>query len=234
MAAKAQPAPRSQGVRAKRLSLFATPLAVSLLPETEDLKPALSALILACYQEDAQSEDAQLTTGLAWRGSFSRASNGPPQLAPLSEAAIVLAETMQAESGQAESGQAESGQAESDGAWDVSWRAEVLNPGQGFDVQCLKGGLWCASYLVDDGGAAASGGELELQDPRGAAPVMYAPGLTFAAPGGETLGISQTVRPKEGALIVFPAWLLQSTALHQGSDARLSLSLLLRPQSPQR
>lgn len=224
MAAKAQPAPRSQGVRAKRLSLFATPLAVSLLPETEDLKPALSALILACYQEDAQSEDAQLTTGLAWRGSFSRASNGPPQLAPLSEAAIVLAETMQAESGQAES----------DGAWDVSWRAEVLNPGQGFDVQCLKGGLWCASYLVDDGGAAASGGELELQDPRGAAPVMYAPGLTFAAQGGETLGISQTVRPKEGALIVFPAWLLQSTALHQGSDARLSLSLLLRPQSPQR
>jgi hypothetical protein len=219
MAAKAQPAPRSQGVRAKRLSLFATPLAVSLLPETEDLKPALSALILACYQEDAQSEDAQLTTGLAWRGSFSRASNGPPQLAPLSEAAIVLAETIQAESG---------------GAWDVSWRAEVLNPGQGFDVQCLKGGLWCASYLVDDGGAAASGGELELQDPRGAAPVMYAPGLTFAAPGGETLGISQTVRPKEGALIVFPAWLLQSTALHQGSDARLSLSLLFRPQSPQR
>ena len=224
MAAKAQPAPRSQGVRAKRLSLFATPLAVSLLPETEDLKPALSALILACYQEDAQSEDAQLTTGPVWRGSFSRTSIGPPQLAPLSEAAIALAEAMQAESGQAGSG----------GAWDVSWRAEVLNPGQGFDVQCLKGGLWCASYLVDDGGAAASGGELELQDPRGAAPVMYAPGLTFAAQGGETLGISQTVRPKEGALIVFPAWLLQSTALHQGSDARLSLSLLLRPQSPQR
>ena len=224
MAAKTQPAPRSQGVRAKRLSLFATPLAVSLLPETEDLKPALSALILACYQEDAPSEDAQPATGLAWRGSFSRASTGVAQLAPLSEAAIVLAETMQAESGQAES----------DRAWDVSWRAEVLNPGQGFDAQCLKGGLWCASYLVDDGGAAASGGELELQDPRGAAPVMYAPGLTFAAPGGETLGISQTVRPKEGALIVFPAWLLQSTALHQGSDARLSLSLLLRPQSPQR
>jgi hypothetical protein len=219
MAAKAQAAPRSQGVRAKRLSLFATPLAVSLLPETEDLKPALSALILACYQEGVQSEDAKLNSGRAWQGSFSCASNGVPQLAPLSEAAIVLAEAMQAGSG---------------GAWDVSWRAEVLNPGQGFDVQCLRGGLWCASYLVDDGGAVASGGELELQDPRGAAPVMYAPGLTFAAQGGETLGISQTVRPKEGALIVFPAWLLQSTALHQGSDARLSLSLLLRPQLPQR
>jgi hypothetical protein len=219
MAAKAQAAPRSQGVRAKRLSLFATPLAVSLLPETEDLKPALSALILACCQEGVQSEDAKLNSGRAWQGSFSCASNGVPQLAPLSEAAIVLAEAMQAGSG---------------GAWDVSWRAEVLNPGQGFDVQCLRGGLWCASYLVDDGGAVASGGELELQDPRGAAPVMYAPGLTFAAQGGETLGISQTVRPKEGALIVFPAWLLQSTALHQGSDARLSLSLLLRPQLPQR
>ena len=219
MAAKAQAAPRSQGVRAKRLSLFATPLAVSLLPETEDLKPALSALILACYQEGVQSEDAKLNSGRAWQGSFSCASNGVPQLAPLSEAAIVLAEAMQAGSG---------------GAWDVSWRAEVLNPGQGFDVQCLRGGLWCASYLVDDGGAVASGGELELQDPRGAAPVMYAPGLTLAAQGGETLGISQTVRPKEGALIVFPAWLLQSTALHQGSDARLSLSLLLRPQLPQR
>ncbi len=219
MAAKAQAAPRSQGVRAKRLSLFATPLAVSLLPETEDLKPALSALILACYQEGVQSEDAKLNTGRAWQGSFSCASNGVPQLVPLSEAAIVLAEAMQARSG---------------GAWDVSWRAEVLTPGQGFDVQCLRGGLWCASYLVDDGDAVASGGELELQDPRGAAPVMYAPGLTFAAQGGETLGISQTVRPKEGALIVFPAWLLQSTALHQGSDARLSLSLLLRPQLPQR
>jgi len=219
MAAKAQrPAP-SQGIRAKRLSLFATPLAVSLLPETEDVKPALSALILACYQEAAQAEDAKLIAGRPWQGPFSCMAQGVPALAPLAEAATVLAEAMQARPG---------------GAWDLSWCAEVLHPGQGFEVQSSKGGLWCASYLVDDGGAGASGGELELQDPRGAAPVMYAPGLTFAAQGGETLGVSQTIRLKEGTLIVFPAWLLQSTALHQGSDARLSLSLLLRPQSPER
>ena len=106
-----------------------------------------------------------------------------------------------------------------------------MHPGQGFEVQAIPEALWCACYLIEAGGPSSSGGALELQDPRGAATVMYAPGLTFAAQGGETLGVSQSIGLKEGALVVFPAWLLQSTSLHQGQDARLSVTLRLQPRA---
>ena len=213
----AQPA-RSQGVQAKRLSLFPTPLAVSVLPACEALKPALSALTLACYQEAAEaSGDAEEFVRHPWQGAFDSTAEAGEELAALAEAAITLTDSM-------------AGSAAS--AWDVCWRAEVLHPGQGFEVQAIPEALWCACYLIAAGGPRSSGGALELQDPRGAATVMYAPGLTFAAQGAETLGVSQSIGLKEGALAVFPAWLLQSTSLYQGPEARLSISLGLQPRKP--
>jgi len=190
-------APGGRPVQAKRLNLFATPLAVCILPESEALKAPLAALA-----RDAAADGD---------GGFADAENAPPELACVIEAAVTLADAMEAGTA---------------GAWALSWRGEILQPGAGSDVESLPDALWCAHYLIDAGGGG--GGTLELQDPRGAATVMYAPGLTFAAEGAETLGVSQSIGLKEGALAVFPAWLLQSVALHRGPKPRLSLTVGLR------
>ena len=207
-----------RGSDVERLSLFPTPLAVSVLPSCKDLKPALSALILACYQEAAEaSGDASEFIRYPWQGAFVSTAEAGEGLTALAEAAVTLTNPMADAR---------------DHQWDVTWRAEVLHPGQGFDVRGIPDALWCACYLIDAGGPGSSGGALELQDPRGAATVMYAPGLTFAAQGAETLGVSQSIGLKEGALAVFPAWLLQSISLHQGRNARLSVTLRLQPRTP--
>lgn len=209
---------RGQGVQAKRLSLFATPLAVCILPESEALKTSLSAVVHASYSEaTAQAENGDGFADQPWQGAFTPCDAARGGLAPLVEAAVILVDAIAGNPAK---------------TWDISWRGEVLQPGQGSEVYSLPNALWCAHYLIDAGGVGvgASGGALELQDPRGAAPVMYAPGLTFAAEGAETLGVSQTIGLKEGALAVFPAWMLQSNRLHQGNRPRLSLTLKLTMQ----
>lgn len=191
--------PQGQGIRAKRFNLFATPLAVCVLPERDALKAALSDLVHGGPRGANLDDDG-----------FAGGENAAPPLGTVIEAAVTLATAMDSDKL---------------GAWDVAWRGEILQPGRACEVHSLPASLWCAHYLIDAGG---SGGALELQDPRGAAPVMYAPGLTFAAEGAETLGVSQSIGLTEGALAVFPAWMLQSTRLHEGDRARLSLTLRLR------
>jgi len=208
-------APRGRPIQAKRLSLFATPLAVCVLPDSEALKAPLSALLDVQYRGALEASDAKdRPVARPWQGDFAEAGTAEAELATVIEAAVALTQAMTPGS---------------EGSWDVAWRGEALQPGEGFEVQALPGALWCAHYLIDAGGG--NGGALDLQDPRGAAPVMYAPGLTFAAEGAETLGVSQSIGLKEGALAVFPAWMLQSTALHAGDRPRLSLTLRLRPRS---
>ena len=44
-------------------------------------------------------------------------------------------------------------------------------------------------------------------NPRGVAPVMYAPFLTFPGPDGSALGEAQRLTPRAGMCVVFPSWL---------------------------
>ena len=77
---------------------------------------------------------------------------------------------------------------------------------------------------VDEGGVGGDpslGGEFEIQDPRGVAPVMYAPYLTFSGPDGAALGESQRLTPQAGMFVVFPSWL--RTASARIADARADL-----------
>ena len=203
-------------IRAKRLHLFATPLAACILPQSDQLKAPLKAAVLAAHRaanaprgpQDPNNEAA----GQSWQGAFADIDPADKGLAALVEAARTLVEAMSAAPNQ---------------TWGLSWRGEILAPGQGSEVFSLAPAMWCAHYLIDAGGG--DGGALELQDPRGAAPVMYAPGLTFAAEGAESLGVSQSIGLKEGALAVFPAWMLQSSRLHQGQSERLSITLRFQP-----
>jgi uncharacterized protein (TIGR02466 family) len=88
---------------------------------------------------------------------------------------------------------------------------------------------WSGVPLVDDGGIDGDpslGGELEFMDPRGPGPAMYAPHLAFGA-AGLSVGANETVRPKAGRLVMFPAWLLHQVRPYRGSAQRISIAFNL-------
>ena len=95
-------------------------------------------------------------------------------------------------------------------AWKANMWANINRTGHGNEFHSHPGSFWSAVYYVDDGGIDADpalGGELEFMDPRGPGPAMYAPQLAFGS-AGLSVGANETVRPKSGRLVMFPAWLL--------------------------
>lgn len=194
----------------RKLSLFGTPLAVQVMPEAEALnaalRPALSGLV------EAAPDDP----GEATRCGFELEGPAAEALATVMGRAIALAEAMAGAPA---------------GGWSPEVLLEVLRPGQAVAITSAPEAAWCARYLLDDGGSAAQrdfGGRFEAQDPRGVGPVMYAPHLTIADAAGPTLGISQTIGLKSGAILVYPGWLLHGLEPYSGPEAYVSLLLELR------
>jgi uncharacterized protein (TIGR02466 family) len=116
----------------------------------------------------------------------------------------------------------------------VTWRANmwanINRSGHGNEFHSHPGSFWSGVYYVDDGGVAADpslGGELEFMDPRGSGPAMYAPHLAFAMPGGLSVGANETVPPRTGRLVMFPAWLLHQVRPYRGGAERISIAFNL-------
>lgn len=116
----------------------------------------------------------------------------------------------------------------------VSWRANmwanVNRTGHGNEFHSHPGSFWSGVYYVDDGGIGADpslGGELEFMDPRGPGPAMYAPQLAFNMPGGLSVGANETVRPKAGRMVLFPAWILHQVRPYRGTAERISIAFNL-------
>ena len=117
----------------------------------------------------------------------------------------------------------------------IDWRwnmwANINRHGHGNELHSHPGCFWSGVYYVDDGGAfddLSLGGELEFLDPRAPGAAMYAPHLAFALPGGLSVGTKETVRPKAGRLVMFPAWLLHQVRPYRGSARRISIAFNLR------
>ena len=68
--------------------------------------------------------------------------------------------------------------------------------------------------------------ELEFMDPRGPGPAMYAPHLAFGS-AGLSVGANETIRPKAGRLVMFPAWLLHQVRPYRGKAERISIAFNL-------
>ncbi len=116
----------------------------------------------------------------------------------------------------------------------IDWRwnmwANINRHGHGNELHSHPGSFWSGVYYVDDGGAfddPSLGGELEFLDPRAPGATMYAPHLAFALPGGLSVGTKETVRPKAGRLVMFPAWLLHQVRPYRGSAQRISIAFNL-------
>ena len=114
--------------------------------------------------------------------------------------------------------------------WQINCWANINRHGHGNEFHSHPGAFWSGSYYVTDGGAAddpALGGEFEVQDPRGVAPAMYAPNLTFAGPAGPSLGASEVIRPRAGMIVLFPSWLQHAVRPYSGPGERISIAFNL-------
>jgi hypothetical protein len=194
-------------------TVFSTPLYLLVLPDMEEVNAAIATKVL---ERRATSNRAG-----AWQSPWGFPDAEWEPLRPLAAAARLLADRLLQgpESARAHTS-----------SWRLSCRATVLAGGQGIEVESTPRADFAATYLVDDGDAGRDpklGGLLELQDPRGPAPVMYAPDLTFAAPGAETLGVTQTAQMKAGALALYPAWMMHSLSFYSGAAPHISLTLAL-------
>ena len=198
------------------MSLFSTPIGLVVLPDADHVNEVLGGII-------ADQQSAAEDTGRPWQWEDGLRRVGGQDLAQVLEATRLLADGMTP--------------LRPDGAvdWRMTCRAHVLGPNQSLPVHSHPGGVWSATYIIDDGGIADRpdlGGAIEFQDPRGSEPAMHAPNLTFAVPGGETLGISQTIVPAPGLVVVHPAWLLHGVAVYRGDGNRVSISVELAIDGP--
>jgi len=194
-------------------TIFSTPLYLLVLPGMEEANAAIATEVL-------KRRAASNRPG-AWQSSWGFPATEWEPLHPLATAARLLASrlTRGAKASEPEPP-----------SWPLSCRATVLADGQGIEVESIPRADFAATYLVSDGDAGRDpkfGGMVELQDPRGPAPVMYAPDLTFAAPGAETLGVTQTAQLRPSALALYPAWMMHSLSFYSGKAPHISLTLAL-------
>ena len=196
---------------------FATPVAITQIPEAAGINLELKTLILERAQS-VPSTDHSNRGG--WQSTWDFQDwSGEPGHIILSAAKRVAMSLTCDRAGNAVSPD-----------WKINSWTNINRRDNGNEFHIHAGCLWSGTYYVDDGGAAedeALGGEFEIQDPRGPAAIMYAPTLAPKVPGGLSTGVSELIRPKAGTMILFPAWLSHSVRPYKGDDVRISIAFNL-------
>jgi uncharacterized protein (TIGR02466 family) len=197
------------------VKLFPTPLVIATMPDAEALNAELKAIILA---REAASESVQRSNQGGWQSSWDLHQwGGAPMQRVLAFGRAIAEEITVDRTGKRH-----------ELVWRVNSWANVNRQGHGNQFHTHPGAFWSATYYVDDGGIGADpslGGEFEIQDPRGVAPVMYAPGLTFPGPDGAALGEAQRLTPRAGMFVVFPSWLSHGVRPYRGTRERISIAI---------
>jgi uncharacterized protein (TIGR02466 family) len=197
------------------VNLFPTPLVVATMPDAEALNVELKRIILA---REAASESVQRSNHGGWQSSWDLHQwGGAPMQQVLAFGRDIANEITVDRTGKRH-----------ELVWRINSWANVNRHGHGNQFHTHPGAFWSATYYVDDGGVSADsslGGEFEIQDPRGVAPVMYAPGLTFPGPDGAALGEAQRLTPRAGMFVVFPSWLSHGVRPYRGTRERISIAI---------
>jgi uncharacterized protein (TIGR02466 family) len=197
------------------LNLFSTPLVIATMPDAAALNTELKALILA---REASSASVERSNHGGWQSTWDLHQwGGAPMQKVLAFGRSIAEQVTVDRAGQRH-----------ELSWRINCWANVNRQGHGNQFHTHPGALWSASYYVDDGGVGtdpALGGEFEIQDPRGVAPIMYAPFLTFPGPDGPALGESQRLTPKAGMFVMFPSWLSHGVRPYRGTRERISIAI---------
>jgi uncharacterized protein (TIGR02466 family) len=197
------------------LRLFPTPVVVATIPNAEPLNADLRRIILA---RESAHESVERSNRGGWQSSWDMHEwGGEPMQKVLAYARAIVDDATVDRAGNRQHI-----------TWRINCWANVNRSGHGNQIHTHPGALWSVSYYVDDGGIGADpslGGEFEILDPRGVAPVMYAPRLTFPGPDFVALGESQRLTPRAGVLIVFPSWLSHGVCPYRGTRERISIAI---------
>lgn len=201
-------------------SLFPSPLVVVDLADAAPLIPDLRARIL---ERAATVQSAQRSNEGGWQSPGDFAHWGGPAGATILDAARQLADTLTTVMPANPGGSAGL-------AWRIHAWANVNRSGDANARHVHGGAFWSGIFYVDDGGIAggtALGGGLELWDPRGALPLMYAAHVKLNTPGGVNAGLAELHYPKTGQLLLFPSWLPHAVEPYRGSEVRISIAFNL-------
>lgn len=199
------------------MSSFPTPILIVEVPDAAILNAELSRVLLA--REGTHPSETHSNLG-GWQSSWDLESWGGVGAIKLLAIARNVANraTVDREGRQVA----------------IVWRANmwgnINRSGHGNEFHAHPGSFWSGVYYVDDGGIADApslGGELEFMDPRGPGAAMYAPQLAFAVAGGRSVGANETVRPKGGRMVMFPAWMLHQVRPYRGDATRISIAFNL-------
>jgi uncharacterized protein (TIGR02466 family) len=205
----------SQQPQLTLLSLFSTPVVIATMPDPATLNAELKTMILA---REASSESVERSNHGGWQSTWDLHEwGGAPMQKVLAFGHAIASEVTVDRMGKRQPL-----------SWRINCWANVNRHGHGNQFHTHPGALWSATYYVDDGGVGADpslGGEFEIQDPRGVAPVMYAPYLTFPGPDGAALGESQRLTPQAGMFVVFPSWLSHGVRPYRGTRERISIAI---------
>jgi uncharacterized protein (TIGR02466 family) len=202
--------------------LFATPVAAVMLPDAEARNAELEDVILRRRDE---SETIGASNIGGWHSTRDLAHWGGQRVEEILTAAQSIVSQMSADR---------------DGKpvrpdWVVEAWANVSARGHSNSCHYHPGSFWSGSYYVRDGGCAddpSLGGEFEMFDPRGPAPMMHAPSLKFAGEDGLSAGSAETIRPRAGLMFIFPSFLLHAVRPYHGDQLRISIAFnfgLYRP-----
>ncbi len=199
--------------------LFPTPFITARLHDFAALNRTLEPLILARTQTHAS---ASLSNIGGWQSETDFAAWGGPAGEAIFAAARALANGFTAYGDR-------NGLKQGSIDWRINAWVNVNRGGHSNEMHTHAGSYWSGVYYVDDGGEEGrhTGGELELMDPRGAAPLMYAPQLKTAIKPCISAGLSEFQQPQTGHIYMFPAWLYHSVRPYLGSRARISVAFNL-------
>jgi uncharacterized protein (TIGR02466 family) len=198
------------------VTLFGTPILIEELPGAETLNAELAKTIMAREQSHPGTQHSNLG---GWQSDWEMDRWGGTSAIKLLAIGRNTANRITTD----RQGQPVSIQ------WKANMWANINRTGHGNEFHSHPGSFWSAVYYVDDGGIDADpalGGELEFMDPRGPGPAMYAPQLAFGN-AGLSVGANETVRPRSGRLVMFPAWLLHQVRPYRGAAQRISIAFNL-------
>ena len=197
--------------------LFPTPLIVTEIESASPLLASLRATILTHMQTETgvtRSNDGGWQSGddfATWSGEDGAALMKGVRTV-LDNSTVVLAA---------------GGLAREPLDWKFQAWANVNRQGHGNTLHFHPASYWSGTFYIDDGGIAggeAFGGAIEFADPRGPAPLMYAPNVKMSFDGCINAGLAERFYPKTGQLILFPSWLAHSVTAYTGPGTRISVA----------
>ena len=195
--------------KGRLLRLFATPVIVDEIEDSEAINAELETAILARMRSDP---GVRLSNVGGWQSKHDlTAWAGEAGNRLLKHAAsLATANTVTARGAAAV-------------RWTIDAWANVSASGHSNRSHVHGGSFWSVVYYVRVGDG--EGGELLLHDPRMPALRMHAPDLRFRNAGTELMA---SVKPKPGLMILFPAWLSHSVQPWAGGESRISIAMNIR------